>query len=800
MNEFTDLDRTKKVCIIVPVYNAEKYLGYCLNSIVSQSYTNWTAILVNDGSTDSSLQICRQYAKVDPRFQVIDIPNGGVSHARNVGLQTAEGDYLAFLDSDDLLAPDALETQVAAAQQYGKQLIVSDSLMLDFSNPDGKKVKLNAGWLEDKPCVLGRKEFKEKEMRIIWLTALMECCWGKLFDLALWKEQKITFPEDLSLGEDFITTLNYYNACNGAVFLQQVGHYYNCIPNSSSLTQKYRPDLFEVKMFLMEQLQKHLGDIDSLSSEERNAFFCYVAGSGLFCAERIAREASLTKEQKLSRLEQIFSHPLFTRSLGEASYIPEQYQACMPAIGRKRYRSVLRILSRKEAAPAVSEKPVYLQGPLNRAIRRMMRQLRPLFGQSAMGERLERWEQEFEQSGLKNTIRAHRASKKKVNTYQLEVQTQRLEEQIRSLDKKQRETARAVSSTENSLNDLILFSERQIARENYLREINELRQRKKALMIATAEHSNIGDAAITLAEQYILGEQYPEYYQVEISTYEYARREKFLHAIINPQDIIFLNGGGNIGDMYPAEEELHRRIISEFPGNKIVILPQTISFSATDAGRRELDISAEIYNSHPDLTLFVRGQKNYELAREYFPQVRKYIMPDTVHVLSTRYAFPRQGALLCLRTDGEAWLTAEKKAAIPDTAAKLCGSVEYRTNMYEEDITREIRGYVVRNELMRYAKSRVVITDRLHGMIFSAITGTPCVVLSTFNHKLSDYYDTFFKGSNAIFFIEKDIDRLESAIKQALEVKNPEYPALEGRSFVSLRDLRCKSCDNPQSD
>ena len=126
--------------------------------------------------------------------------------------------------------------------------------------------------------------------------------------------------------------------------------------------------------------------------------------------------------------------------------------------------------------------------------------------------------------------------------------------------------------------------------------------------------------------------------------------------------------------------------------------------------------------------------------------------------------------------------------------------MEYRTNMYEEDITREIRGYVVRNELMRYAKSRVVITDRLHGMIFSAITGTPCVVLSTFNHKLSDYYDTFFKGSNAIFFIEKDIDRLESAIKQALEVKNPEYPALEGRSFVSLRDLRCKSCDNPQSD
>ena len=123
-------NQNKKVYIIVPVYNAEKYLGYCLNSILSQTYSNWTAILVDDGSTDTSLEICRSYEAVDARFRVFSKPNGGVSSARNFGLRYAEGDYLEFVDSDDCLALDSLEKQVALAVENDSQLVVVNALIV----------------------------------------------------------------------------------------------------------------------------------------------------------------------------------------------------------------------------------------------------------------------------------------------------------------------------------------------------------------------------------------------------------------------------------------------------------------------------------------------------------------------------------------------------------------------------------------------------------------------------------------------------------------------------------------------
>ena len=81
------MNQNGKVSVIVPVYNAEKYLGYCLNSLLSQTYTNWEAILINDGSFDGSLEICKNYAELDSRFRVFTKENGGVSSARNYGLQ-----------------------------------------------------------------------------------------------------------------------------------------------------------------------------------------------------------------------------------------------------------------------------------------------------------------------------------------------------------------------------------------------------------------------------------------------------------------------------------------------------------------------------------------------------------------------------------------------------------------------------------------------------------------------------------------------------------------------------------------
>lgn len=106
----------KRLSIIIPVYNSEKYLKNCLDSIVAQTYSQWECLLIDDGSTDCSSKICKNYAEQNPRFKYLRKKNGGVADAGNYGLERVQGEYVSFVDNDDLLHPmmyqyliDALE-------------------------------------------------------------------------------------------------------------------------------------------------------------------------------------------------------------------------------------------------------------------------------------------------------------------------------------------------------------------------------------------------------------------------------------------------------------------------------------------------------------------------------------------------------------------------------------------------------------------------------------------------------------------------------------------------------------------
>ena len=111
------------VSVIIPIYNTEKYLRRCLDSINHQTYRDWEALCVNDGSTDGSRAILQEYADRDPRFKIIDKPNGGLSDARNAGLDAAIGEYINFVDSDDLIHPQTFEIAVALAKRDGSDIV-----------------------------------------------------------------------------------------------------------------------------------------------------------------------------------------------------------------------------------------------------------------------------------------------------------------------------------------------------------------------------------------------------------------------------------------------------------------------------------------------------------------------------------------------------------------------------------------------------------------------------------------------------------------------------------------------------
>lgn len=189
------------VSIIVPIYNAEQYLRRCVDSILNQEYTDYELLLVNDGSTDASGDICEEYRDRDPRVIVIQKENTGVSDSRNRALDRARGKYLQFLDSDDWITPDATRLFVRAAEEYGCDMVISD-----FYRVVGERLSPK-GDIEEEG-VLTREEFAAHMMENP-ADFYYGVLWNKLYRRDIVEEHKLRMDTDISWCEDFMFNLEY---------------------------------------------------------------------------------------------------------------------------------------------------------------------------------------------------------------------------------------------------------------------------------------------------------------------------------------------------------------------------------------------------------------------------------------------------------------------------------------------------------------------------------------------------------------------------------------------------------------
>lgn len=188
------------VSVIIPVYNAQKALAACLDSVLSQSYRDLQIILVNDGSKDSSLAICRQYAMRDERIVVIDQVNAGPGAARNAALNAARGTYLQFLDSDDTLPANATATLVEA--MTGEELVIGH-----FSI--GAEGKSSRRGLIKTDCRLDKQGFMQEHIK--WPGSYyFSALWNKLYMRQILEEHSMRFDERMVWGEDTLFNMQYY--------------------------------------------------------------------------------------------------------------------------------------------------------------------------------------------------------------------------------------------------------------------------------------------------------------------------------------------------------------------------------------------------------------------------------------------------------------------------------------------------------------------------------------------------------------------------------------------------------------
>jgi glycosyltransferase involved in cell wall biosynthesis len=227
--------------IIIPVYNVEKVLSRCVESILNQTFKYFELILVDDGSQDNSNNICDYYAKLDCRVRVIHKENGGASSARNSGLKVASGRYIQFVDADDYLEPNMCGVLINNIEINKSDLVICGLRIIS----NNKKILLPSLKIPYLNLHEGYKEFIE-----LYSKDLLNSPCNKLY-----KRDKIntTFVDDLSLGEDLIFNLSYLKGVEAITCIPDILYNY-VYDNSDSLTKKVRINIIDIMLLLDAQI------------------------------------------------------------------------------------------------------------------------------------------------------------------------------------------------------------------------------------------------------------------------------------------------------------------------------------------------------------------------------------------------------------------------------------------------------------------------------------------------------------------------------------------------------------------
>ena len=216
----------KKVSIIVPVYNAGAKLSRCIDSIIAQTHERLQIILVNDGSQDDSLAICRQYAEHDSRILVLSHGNRGVSYSRNRGIDAADGDYLTFFDADDSVLPDMVQRYLETAERDGVDAVIGGIRFCPANSEPYEIVPPSAGTVDRKKMI---ETVCGSEDGIFGYAA------GKLYRTSLIKGNGIRFREDMAAQEDLEFALSVYRAGNLFSLFSYCGYLYDYTPSGRAV-------------------------------------------------------------------------------------------------------------------------------------------------------------------------------------------------------------------------------------------------------------------------------------------------------------------------------------------------------------------------------------------------------------------------------------------------------------------------------------------------------------------------------------------------------------------------------------
>lgn len=317
------------VSIIIPVYNAEKYMKSCLESLIHQTYQHFELILVDDGSNDASGMICDNYAKNDQRITVYHRENSGVSASRNYGLERAKGKYILFVDADDSIEPNMIEGCIRLAEDNDAELVICG---FRYHMIDENRIVEN--------CL--RYDFygTEEELFEQWFTVLMEKeilnpPWNKFVRKDLIDSNQIRFHEKYSICEDMAFSIQLLAASKKTIITSQMFYNYN-IKSSGTLVFKLHENYFDALSYFYELACDYCGKFKNNRKQLKRLNHLYMQHI-IFFLDQIYAKSLWDKKLKFAKMNEIARNKDFLHAYRNAGLDGKKKLVCFFLAWRQFY-------------------------------------------------------------------------------------------------------------------------------------------------------------------------------------------------------------------------------------------------------------------------------------------------------------------------------------------------------------------------------------------------------------------------------------------------------------------------------
>lgn len=290
--------------VIVAVHNVEPFLRRCVDSLLAQTWPNVDIILLDDGSTDTSGEVCDEYAQRDPRVHVIHKENGGVSSARNAGLNAAHGEYVAFLDADDWAEPDMLADLVKPAVELDADLVMT-GMYVDFENSNGELTRTEKRIPAGQVIERGSKSVNVDAE----LMGLLGYVWNKIYKREILVRLGLEFEQELSLYEDLVFNEAVILAAPRIVMIPQA-HVHYIQRSQTSLGTKQRQDFMDLRLRALSCLELILNHWNVPEPRRDEILIPMYQSAVRSFVRQLQADSSRTQSEKIARLRTIRSGPI----------------------------------------------------------------------------------------------------------------------------------------------------------------------------------------------------------------------------------------------------------------------------------------------------------------------------------------------------------------------------------------------------------------------------------------------------------------------------------------------------------